>query len=84
MAEKMQPCCARLHGTVQREKAELGRLARMAARRGNTDRYAAKIQAQIVQKKADIKRVEEQLVEHEATHCADVPCLKKAHYEVMA
>jgi hypothetical protein len=61
---KMQPCCARHASKLNIERANLARLARLAARASANPRLAEQIRAS----KANIAELEARALAHEGEH----------------
>jgi hypothetical protein len=68
MAEKMQPCCARLQTALTREDGELRRIARMANRRATRGLSTVREQARIAEIKTAIQTIKGNIEDHEAEH----------------
>lgn len=61
----MSTCCGRAETHVKAAKAEIARLARLAARTSARGRSIDKLKAQIALAKSDLARSEEIAAEHE-------------------
>lgn len=68
MAEKFEPCCARMQTALVREEGELRRVARMANRRAGRGLSTVREQAQIAQIKTQIQTIKAATEDHEAEH----------------
>lgn len=65
---KQRPCCARAKARVGGEKANLARLARLAALRPEQKRYVDLIKAA----KESLEAQRQNLIDHEASHAGEV------------
>jgi hypothetical protein len=81
---KMEPCCARLQATLAREEAALRQTARQAERQRGYGRDTTKYVKQIADLKVQIAKTKQLVVDHDAEHCVDVPCVDPTHFELRA
>jgi hypothetical protein len=71
-AVKQKPCCARIHGRIVGEEANVARLARIASRRAAQGLSTSSAQAAIENAKATVAETRARLVDHEAEHAGEL------------
>jgi hypothetical protein len=68
---KQMPCCSRMTSRLQAAKNELRRMARLEAYHAQKGHNISRFPEMLRSQKAEIARLEEQIIEHEGEHAGE-------------
>lgn len=78
------PCCARIESRLTSAKQDLARLARLEAYHAQKCHDISRFPAMLRTAKAELAKIKEQAVEHEAEHAEAFDTTSAADYEQLA
>jgi hypothetical protein len=82
--DKMKQCCAKLVSNRRAAERELARLARLEAYHHQKGHRNERLPDMIRSQRTVIDQAKAAIVDHEAEHCTEAPCLTASHYELRA